>query len=213
MPRAKGHAWLGDRNQNGQATFETAAMLPVALFVVLSVVQVGLLWRDQLLVVHSAREAARATAVDGGGGVAQRAAREALDIDPARITATVVRRESVGGLVTVEVSLSPLTSLPLFGALLSGRSVSARATMLVEASGTSPELQFGHEAEPALRAEQSQYVKRAVFVEGRVATTTVRRHHAGRTAVRTAALTDKIGSGCDDAGRGPKGQLRNPPAT
>ena len=47
----------------GQSTVEFALVLPLVVMVLLLVVQVGLVVRDQVLVVHAAREAARAAAV------------------------------------------------------------------------------------------------------------------------------------------------------
>ena len=43
---------------------ELALVLPLVVALLLAVVQVGLIVRDQVLVVHAAREAAREAAVD-----------------------------------------------------------------------------------------------------------------------------------------------------
>ena len=51
----------------GQAAVETALVLPLIMAVALAFVQVGLLVRDHILVVHAAREAAR-----GRGGRSHR---------------------------------------------------------------------------------------------------------------------------------------------
>jgi Flp pilus assembly protein TadG len=53
---------------------ELALVLPLVLLLLLGVVQVGLVVRDQILVVHAAREAAREAAVDPAPGAARRAA-------------------------------------------------------------------------------------------------------------------------------------------
>ena len=50
------------RHDCGQAVVELALSLPLVCLVLLGVVQVGLVVRDQLLVDHLAREAARAAA-------------------------------------------------------------------------------------------------------------------------------------------------------
>ena len=48
----------------GQATVELALVLPLVVFGLLAILQVGLVVRDQVAVVHAAREAARAASVD-----------------------------------------------------------------------------------------------------------------------------------------------------
>ena len=65
------------RGSIGQSTVEFALVLPLVVLLVLFVVQGGLIVRDQLLVSHAAREAARAAAVtdEDRGGAALRAAR------------------------------------------------------------------------------------------------------------------------------------------
>ena len=52
------------QREGGQATVEVALLLPLLALLLLAVVQVGLVVRDQVLVTHAAREAARAAAVD-----------------------------------------------------------------------------------------------------------------------------------------------------
>ena len=52
------------RGDGGQASVELALVLPLVVLLLLAVVQLGLLVRDQILVVHAAREAAREAAVD-----------------------------------------------------------------------------------------------------------------------------------------------------
>ena len=51
------------RDDGGQATVEFALVLPLLAVLLLAVVQVGLVVRDQVLLTHAAREAARAVAV------------------------------------------------------------------------------------------------------------------------------------------------------
>ncbi|HWI04001.1 MAG TPA: TadE/TadG family type IV pilus assembly protein [Acidimicrobiales bacterium] len=47
------------RADEGQASVELALVLPLVMMLLLAVVQLGLLVRDQILVVHAAREAVR----------------------------------------------------------------------------------------------------------------------------------------------------------
>ena len=62
------------RGDEGQAAVELALVLPLVVALLLAVVQVGLIVRDQVLVVHAAREAAREAAVDPDPAAALRAA-------------------------------------------------------------------------------------------------------------------------------------------
>jgi Flp pilus assembly protein TadG len=106
------------RPDAGQAAVELALSLPLVFLVLLGVVQVGLVVRDQLLVDHLAREAARAAAPaaapvtaargavagepDGRAGVAVR-----LTDQQVRVTVTVVNHTDVPlvGLFLPDVTL------------------------------------------------------------------------------------------------------------
>jgi Flp pilus assembly protein TadG len=76
-------------DDGGQAAVELALSLPVVVVLLLVVVQAGLLVRDQVLVVHAAREAARAAAVEPRPGspaaAARRAAIAGSGLDPDRL--------------------------------------------------------------------------------------------------------------------------------
>ena len=50
----------GGGTEGGQATVEFAFLLPLVVFAALAVIQIGLVVRDQMGVVHAAREAAGA---------------------------------------------------------------------------------------------------------------------------------------------------------
>lgn len=58
------------RDDGGQATVEFALALPLLAVLLLAVVQVGLVVRDQVVLVHAAREAARAVAIRESPGSA-----------------------------------------------------------------------------------------------------------------------------------------------
>ena len=51
------------RNERGSAAVEFALVLPILLLLALALVQVGLLVRDQLILVEAARAGARQAAV------------------------------------------------------------------------------------------------------------------------------------------------------
>jgi hypothetical protein len=91
----------------------------------LLLVQVGLVARDQVLVVNAAREAAREAAVDAGGARVAGAARDVLggvDVD-------VDRGSRVGDRVVVVARYSAPTDVPLIGGVLPDVDLSARVVM------------------------------------------------------------------------------------
>jgi Flp pilus assembly protein TadG len=107
---------------------EFAVLMPLVVFAALIVLQVAFVVRDQVAVVHAAREAARAASVDPDPGRAQRAARRTLrgaDVD-------VGDRPAVGEAITVEVSYQSVTDLPLVGRLFPDPTLHARTSMRVE---------------------------------------------------------------------------------
>jgi hypothetical protein len=112
----------------GQATVELALVLPLVVFGLMAVLQVGLVVRDQVAVVHAAREAARAASVDRDPGGAVRAARRVL----ARAEVDVGPRPGLGEPITVDVRYHSRTDLPLVGALFPDPHLHARATMRTE---------------------------------------------------------------------------------
>jgi hypothetical protein len=112
----------------GQATVEFAFVLPLLVLGLLAIVQTGLVVRDQLGVVHAAREAARAASVEDDPAQAVRAARRTLP----GADVHVGDRPAVGGEITVDVSYTSVTDLPLVGVLFPDPELRASATMRVE---------------------------------------------------------------------------------
>ena len=116
------------RGDAGQATAEFAFVLPLLVLALLAVVQVGLVVRDQLGVVHAAREAARAASVDPDPGRAVHAAHRTLpgaDVE-------VGDRPKVGGEISVTVHYTSHTDLPLVGVLFPDPDLHATSVMRVE---------------------------------------------------------------------------------
>jgi Flp pilus assembly protein TadG len=111
------------QREGGQATVEVALLLPLLALLLLAVVQVGLVVRDQVLVTHAAREAARAAAVDPQLAAAREGATAAARLDPDRLEV-----ELSGSTVRYR---SP-TRVPLIGPMLGDRTLVAEATMRVE---------------------------------------------------------------------------------
>ena len=114
------------REDEGQATVELALVLPLVCLLMLAVVQIGLVVHAQLVVVHAAREGARAAAVDEHPLAAQVAVVAGTPLDQNQITVTT---DSVGERVRVEVTYEYSTDVPLVGALMPDLDLSATATM------------------------------------------------------------------------------------
>ena len=124
------------RGDEGQATVELALVLPLVALLLLLVLQAGLVARDQMLVSHAAREAARAAAVAEGdrGGAATRAAQRAGGLDPVRLEVRSSGTDG-GAAVAVHVAYRSTTHVPLVGLLLPDVSLSGDAVMRAEAPG------------------------------------------------------------------------------
>jgi Flp pilus assembly protein TadG len=123
-----------DRNRagrdDGQAAVELALALPLVFLVVLAVVQVLVIARDQLAVIHAAREGARAAAVAADPQTeAASAARAASGLDNDRLT---VEAAESGDKVSVVVRYRAPTDVALVGALVGDVTVTGEATMRVE---------------------------------------------------------------------------------
>lgn len=123
------------RRDRGQSTIELALLLPVVVLLLLTVLQLGLVARDVVLVTHAAREAARAAAVDGTSGAAQRAALAASGLRADRVRVTASGRHGPGSRVVVRLTYRIPTSVPIIGSLLPDPSVTATASMRVETPG------------------------------------------------------------------------------
>lgn len=115
-------------DEAAQTTAELALVLPLFVVLGLTLVQAGLVVQDQLVLVHAAREAARAASVDPDPA-APRAAAEAV------LPGALVRagtRPPAGSPIAVEVVYRSPTAVPVVGPLLPDPRLSARAVMRVE---------------------------------------------------------------------------------
>jgi Flp pilus assembly protein TadG len=118
--------------ERGQATVELALVLPLVALLLLALVQVAIVARDQVLVAHAAREAARAAAVDDDADVARRAAERAGPLAADRLTVAVSGRDDVGSRVRVVVRYRVPLRLPLIGQAVRDLELRSEATMRVE---------------------------------------------------------------------------------
>lgn len=98
-------------------------------------VQVALVGRDLVLVVHAAREAARQAAVQAGDDGPTRAAVASTGLDPDRLDVELDGRGPPGSRVTARVTYRAKTDVPLAGALVGDLDLTARASMRVEHEG------------------------------------------------------------------------------
>lgn len=121
-----------ERGDGGQASVELALVLPLVMIILLAVVQLGLLVRDQILVVHAAREAVREAAVDPAADAPRRAAVASSTLAEGRLTVTTTGRGAVGSRVRVDVAYRAATGVPLLGAAVGDLTLRASATMRVE---------------------------------------------------------------------------------
>lgn len=117
------------RSEQAQSTVEFALVLPMIVFLLLGLLQAGLMLRDQLLVAGAAREAAREAAVSADGRRIEAAAHRAAP--GLNLQLKVTRGRNRGDPARVEVSATP-SRLPLVGAAVARHRLSATATMRVE---------------------------------------------------------------------------------
>ena len=129
MTRASG---AGD---SGQATVELALALPLLALLALALVQVGLVVRDQVLVVHAAREAARQAAVSDDPAAAVREGLRASSLKRTRLTVDISDRREQGSRITARVAYEAPTDVLLVGALVPDIRLRSAATMRVESHG------------------------------------------------------------------------------
>jgi hypothetical protein len=107
---------------------ELALALPVVVVLVLGVLQVALVGRDQLAVELAAREAARAAAVSAEPATAARLAAERVtSLRPLQVAVS-----GGGATVTVTVHYTCVTDVAIAGRLIADVPMTASVTMAVE---------------------------------------------------------------------------------
>ena len=116
----------------GQSSVELALVLPLLVVLLLAVVQVALVARDEVLVVHAARAGARAAAADDSPAAAGHAARSAAALDSGRLSTRTSYQGGRSGTVTVVVRYRAPTDVPVVGRLLPDVNLEANAAMRVE---------------------------------------------------------------------------------
>jgi hypothetical protein len=105
--------------QRGSATVEFALVLPVLLVVTLALVQIGIIARDQLLLVGVARAAAREAAVSSDASAVRSAGESAgPGLDSSRMSIEARWGASLGDVVSVDASYDVPLTVPLVDSLL-----------------------------------------------------------------------------------------------
>lgn len=120
------------RDDHGQSSVELALCLPLIALLALLLVQVALVVRDQVLVTHAARAAAREAAVSADPDAVRAAAAGAGHLESGRIDVEVRGRGRPGSQVVVSIRYAAPTAVPLVGALVGDVRLSATAAMRVE---------------------------------------------------------------------------------
>lgn len=116
------------RGERGSAVVEFALVLPILLMVTLAVVQVGLVARDQLMVVQASRAGAREAAVSlDAPAVRSAVVRAAVGLDPDALNVEVSRAGTLGEPVTVTVRYAESIRVP-FVAWLFPSAISLRSS-------------------------------------------------------------------------------------
>jgi Flp pilus assembly protein TadG len=122
-PRRRPH-----RGEHGQAAVELALALPVVVVLLLGVLQVALVGRDQLAIELAAREAARAAAVSADPAAAARlAAGRVTSLRPLQVAVSTGATT-----VTVTVRYTCVTDVALIGRVIGDVPMTASVTMAIE---------------------------------------------------------------------------------
>jgi Flp pilus assembly protein TadG len=124
------------RRDGGQAAVELALALPLVAVFLLGAVQVVAVARDQIAVVHAARELARAAAVAGDSPPNGTSIVTGItDLEAARLA---VSMSSSSGRVRAVVRYRSPTDVPIVGALMPDVTVVGTATMALEPTAGAP---------------------------------------------------------------------------
>ena len=111
----------------GQATVELALAMPLLCLLLLGIVQIAVVVRDQIVAIEAARVGARAAAVSADPATAAEVA-----VQRGVSLSTRVSTVTNDGYVTVTVAIINLTDVPLIGVLMPNVELRGSATMILE---------------------------------------------------------------------------------
>jgi Flp pilus assembly protein TadG len=117
-------------NDHGTAVVEFALVLPLVLVLLLGVVEVAVIARTEIQLVHAAREGAREAAASPDTSRASAAVRAALGPRSADARISISRPATVGKLATVTVRVPYRVAAPIFGGF--SVTMTSQASMRVE---------------------------------------------------------------------------------
>lgn len=118
--------------ESGQATVEVALALPLLVALILLVVQVGIVVREQVAVVYATHEAVRAASLSGDVNAPLNAVERSGVLEMSKVTVQRGARGAPGSSVRVTVKYRAETDVPLVGLLLGDIELSSSATMRIE---------------------------------------------------------------------------------
>jgi hypothetical protein len=116
-------------DESGQATVELALCLPLVLLLLIGLVQVGLVAREQILVTHAAREAVRQMAVDDWEGASVQQVAQRSGLDPKRLQIHIHRAGKSSDKVMAQLSYRSPVRVVLVGRLVGEITLSSQAAM------------------------------------------------------------------------------------
>lgn len=103
------------RDEAGSAVVEFALVLPLVLVLLFGIVEVAVIARSEIQLVHATREGAREAAASPDTARAASAVRSALGGLASNARISVSRPATVGQKATVNVSLPYRVATPIFG--------------------------------------------------------------------------------------------------
>jgi len=116
--------------ERGQSTVELAVIIPIVVLLILLSIQVAVVLRDRVLVVHAARAAGRAVIVDPQvSAAAQALQQQGPPISSA--TVTLSGGTSGGSLATVTVRMRA-TRVPIVGRVVASTVLQERLVVMIE---------------------------------------------------------------------------------
>ena len=111
--------------ERGSAVVEFALIVPLVLILVLGVVEVAIIARSEIQLIHAAREGARQAAVSPDTAEAAAAARSALGSSGSRAQISVSRPSAIGQAAQVRVAMTHRVGTPILGGFTVEQAASA----------------------------------------------------------------------------------------
>ena len=120
------------QSDDGASSVEFALVLLPLIFLLMGILDFGLLYNRQLGLSAAAREGVRVMAISNNPAGARSAVRNSTDLGPALTDAQIVFSPATctsGGTVAVTVTYPMASTTGFFDGLLSGKSLQGKATM------------------------------------------------------------------------------------